>query len=122
VTTDKATYRPGELVRAPATLRNRSGAPCIYDGYSGSSRFIGPSGQPVGDAGALIGEGGPGFGGPAIFAPGQTMTQSQAFDQKICSDGARCAQAPPGTYTVAVDWTFSGSLIAGSKTFVLVAA
>lgn len=122
VTTDKVTYRPGELVRTLATLRNRSGAPCRYDGFSGSSRFSGPAGQPVGSAGMLIGEGGPGFGGPTTFAPGETMTQNPTYDQKICVNGAECAQAPPGTYAVTVDWTFSGSPIVGSKTFVLIAA
>ncbi len=45
VVTDKATYGPGEVVSALATLRNRSGAPCLYSGYYGSSRFRGPSGS-----------------------------------------------------------------------------
>lgn len=120
VTTDKATYRPGELVRALATLRNRSSAPCVANGYSGSSRFSGPAGTPVGYAGMLIGEGGP-FG-LTTLGPGETMTQDPTFDQRICSDGVNCTQAPPGTYAVTVDWTFSGPPIVGSKTFVLVGA
>ncbi|MDQ6727619.1 MAG: hypothetical protein M3066_15830 [Actinomycetota bacterium] len=121
VVTDKATYRPGELVSALATLRNRSGAPCVANGYSGSSRFSGPAGQPVGDTGMLIGEGGP-FGLTTIGAGG-TMTQKATFDQRICAGGAySCTQAPPGVYTITVDWTFTGPPIVGSKAFMLVAA
>ncbi len=121
VVTDKPTYRPGELVRTLATLRNRSGAPCAANGYSGSTRFSGPAGQSVGNTGMLLGEGGP-FG-LTIIPAGGTMTQDATFDQKICADGAyNCTQAPPGMYTITVSWTFTGSPIVGSKTFVLLAA
>ncbi len=51
------------------------------------------------------------------------MTQNPTFDQRICADGLyNCTQAPPGVYTITVDWTFTGPPIVGSKTFVLVAA
>ncbi len=119
VKTDKATYRPGETVRAQATLRNRSAAPCFYASYTGAHRFEGPSGQLVRPSPVYIAD----AFRETELAPGATLTQNPTWDQQSCAaSGSPCSQAPPGTYTVKVSWGFSGPPVEGSTTFRLVPA
>ncbi|MGI8809039.1 MAG: hypothetical protein ACR2KK_14610 [Acidimicrobiales bacterium] len=118
VSTDRATYRPGERVQATATLRNRSSAPCFYASYSVTHRIEDSSGQLMVPIPILVADN---FTDTALVA-GATMTQGPSWDQRACPDGASCVQAPPGTYTVKVSWGFLGAPVEGSSTFRLVAA
>jgi len=117
VTTDRATYRPGERVQARATLRNRSTSPCFYNSYTAAYRFDGPSGQVVAPGATLIADA---FADTPLPA-GAMLTQTPTWDQQACPSGPPCSQAPPGSYTVRASWGFEGPLVVGSATFVLAA-
>ncbi|MDQ6724730.1 MAG: hypothetical protein M3066_00920 [Actinomycetota bacterium] len=116
VSTDKAAYRPGERVQAQAVLRNRSGAPCLYNSYVGSQHFEGPGGQPVSLTATFVADA---FADTPLAA-GAAFTQSPTWDQQACATAGSCAAAPPGTYTVKVSWSFDGAPAEGSATFRLV--
>lgn len=119
VTTDKATYRPGETVRILGTLRNRSGATCTYSSYTGSHQIDGPSGQTVRPGAVFIADA---FRETPLPAAA-TLTQSPTWDQGVCAaTPPPCPQAPLGTYTARVAWGFAGPPVEGSATFQLVAA
>ena len=115
ITTDKATYRPGETVKVSATLRNTSGGPCFYTNYVGEHRFTGQSGEPVRPASMFIAD----FIANSSLAAGATLTQSPTWDQQACSFNPllACTPAPPGTYTATVGWRFGGEPAEGSVTF-----
>lgn len=72
VTTDKATYRPGETVKVLATLRNISGAPCFYTNYVGEQRFETAAGSPIRPGSMFIAD----ALKNSSLAPGATLTQS----------------------------------------------
>ena len=116
VTTDKTSYRPGEIVRILGALRNTSGAPCSYNGYTGTHEITGPSGASLGGS-AFIADA---FRDTPLPA-GALLTQSPTWDQGACTASPPCPQAPPGIYTVRVGWRFSGPAIEGTATFQLVA-
>jgi len=119
VTTDKATYRPGETVKVLATLRNISGAPCFYTNYVGEQRFETAAGSPIRPGSMFIAD----ALKNSSLAPGATLTQSPTWDQQACvaNPFPQCAPAPPGTYVVKIGWRF-GDPSEGSATFRLVAA
>jgi len=116
VTLSAPSYRPGESVVAHATLRNRSGAPCYYYSYSVSQGFRDASGGAVAPTSAMIADA---FQATPL-APGQTLTSPPQWDQKICGSDPACPQAPPGTYTVFVSWSFDGPPIEATANFQLV--
>lgn len=120
VSTDRATYRPGETVMVQATLRNRSGAPCYYNSFAGGHRIEGPNGQPVQPFAMFIADA---FRDTPLAA-GATLTQNPTWDQQACSASplSQCMQAAPGSYVVTVEWRFGGDPAAGSASIRLVAA
>jgi len=117
--TDKATYRPGERVQVRATLHNGSAVPCLYNSYMGGSHVVNAGGLEVAPSPVFIADA---FKDTPLAA-GATLTQSPSWDQRTCSaDGVSCAQAPPGTYTFKVSWTFEGPPVEGATTFRLAGA
>jgi hypothetical protein len=120
VTTDRATYRPGETVRVQATLRNQSGTACYYTSYVGGHRVTGPDGKPVLPFSMFVADA---FRDTAL-ASGATLTQSPTWDQQTCPETPfpQCTQAAPGTYSVTVEWRFGGEPAQASASFRLVAA
>lgn len=109
-------YRPGEQVAGQAVLRNRSGAPCFYYSYTQSQEFKNTAGTPVSPGSALIADA---FDETA-FAPAQTLSAAPTWDQKLCVSDPSCPQAPPGTYSATVSWSFDGPPITATGTFLLV--
>jgi len=112
----KATYRPGEQVSGQAVLRNTSGAPCSYYSYTQSQQFRNAAGSPVGPGSALIADN---FA-DTPFAPGQTLTATAEWDQQLCVTDPSCPQAPPGSYSATVSWSFDGPPVEVTTTFQLV--
>ena len=112
------TYRPGEVVRIQATLRNKSDVPCRYSSYGISTRIDNAAGQPVRPAPVLV------IDAPEenVLEPGQTLGANPTWDQQVCSGSAApCTQAPPGRYRARATWVFAGAPVEGVATFDLVA-
>ncbi|MDQ6725123.1 MAG: hypothetical protein M3066_02975 [Actinomycetota bacterium] len=119
VTTERATYRPGEIIRGTYTMRNTSGAACVYRNVSFMQSFEDASGRAVGVSGAGHTDG---FGDSAVAAGATIEVFDLVWDQKNCSGTGACVQAPPGAYTASVTFIMSGTQRQGSRTFQLVAA
>lgn len=96
------TYLPGQDVNATATLRNDGPGTCSVAGagYGTSWTVHNAAGQPVGDAGGGLANGGP--GGNIGIAVGVFGTQSAQW-------APQCQNVPcaPGTYSLTFSWGLS---------------
>lgn len=119
VRTDRAAYRPGDLVGGVSTLRNRSASTCFYGSYSATIGFLGPSGEPVGLTSNLHADALPGT--LTALPSGGALSQDTVWDQRNCN-GSQCLRVAPGTYALRGTWDLSGPGVTGSTTFVLLAA
>ncbi len=117
VATERTTYRPGEMVRGTYTMRNTSGAACVYRNVAFTQGFEDAAGHAVGDAGAGHTDG---FSDSAVAAGATITVFDLGWDQKTCSTGVTCTQAPPGIYAAIVTFTMSGTQRQGSATIQLV--
>lgn len=101
VSTDKATYAPGDTVRFSSTLENRSGTTCLVSGRAFFSIENG-AGKTVSSfvytANYML---------PVKAGPGQTFTNTGTWNQQDCT-GPACAPAPAGAYAVVAGWTEGG--------------
>jgi hypothetical protein len=100
VTTDKAQYRPGETVSYSGTFRNTSGRTCHYVSDNRSA-FVesAATGRPVQLVPIVHGD----HFRPVPVAPGEEMTQTGSWDQRVCADDyVTCGPAPAGTYRAVV--------------------
>ncbi|MGI8810674.1 MAG: DUF4232 domain-containing protein [Acidimicrobiales bacterium] len=113
VATNKPRYALGEEVRATGTLRNKSSAPCTYNGYTFSNAFKDQAGT------TLVGQ--------SVIAdtfanvtlrPGETITQSASWNQRVCADSG-CGPAPPNPYYAAVTWRMAEYTYEFSTSFIL---
>lgn len=114
-TTDKATYRRGEVVRINAVLRNKSDVPCRYSSYGLSTRIDDAAGVPVRPAPIITID----TLEENILLPGQTLGSTPNWDQQICSGAAPCTPAPAGAYKARPIWVFAGAPVEGAVTFEL---
>ena len=114
-TTDRATYRRGELVRINAVLRNKSDVPCRYSSYGLSTRIDDAAGVPVRPAPIITID----TLEENILLPGQTLGSTPNWDQQVCSGAAPCTPAPPGRYKARAIWVFAGAPVEGTATFEL---
>ena len=101
VTTEKATYAPGETVRGATTIENRSAGACLLP-TRGFVRIMNTAGKDVSSFAYTME-----YRIPVLAEPGKTFTTPFTWDQKDCS-GSACVQVPAGTYNVAADWTEGG--------------
>ena len=113
VATDRAAYAPGQTVQGSSTLENRSGSACLLPTRA-FFRIVNSAGKDVSGFAYTLE-----FRMPVRAEPGKTFTSTFTWDQKDCA-GPACVQAPPGTYTVAAEWTESGPYT-GSTTFQITA-
>ena len=101
VSTDKATYAPGDTVRFSSTLENRSATTCLVSGRAFFS-IENAAGKTVSSfaytADYML---------PVKATPGQTFTNTGTWNQQDCT-GPACLQAPAGTYVVVAGWTEGG--------------
>ncbi len=113
----KSTYAVGEPVVGQASVRNRSGAPCYYFSYTQSMEFRNAGGTPVSPGSTMIADA---FRATPL-APGQALGPAAvSWDQRACDPDPACPQAPPGTYTGFVSWSFDGPPIAATASFAIV--
>ncbi len=109
VSTEKASYGPGESVRGASTLENRSSSACLLPTRA-FFRIMNAAGKDVGSFAYTLE-----LRMPVRAEPGKVFTSTFTWDQLDCA-GSACAQVPPGTYTAVADWTESGPYT-GSTTF-----
>lgn len=109
VTTEKATYAPGETVSGSSTLENRSATTCLLPTRA-FFRIDDSSGRSVGSF-AYTTE----FRVPVRAEPGKSVTSGFSWDQTDCS-GPACVQVPPGAFVVVADWSEAGPY-RGTTTF-----
>lgn len=117
VRTDRTAYRPGEILRGTYTLRNTSGADCVYRNYTFGIAFADASGRAVGPGGGGHTDG---FADSTLSAGATVTTFDVTWDQRTC--GTPCVQEPPGTYTATASFTIGMAPITGSATFRLIPA
>jgi len=100
--TDRQSYKVGDVVRATATWTNTSGETCWYKhGYWGNwvvdpaGKIVTPQAWPPFDHGEW-----------RAFAPGETQSHSWTWDLTVCSlsNVTVCQPAPPGTYRMIFDY------------------
>ena len=111
IATNRPSYTPAQQVTMTSTLRNKSSETCFYNGYAFTSAFK---------------DGGKTIIGQSVIAdsfadvplrPGQTITHSGSWDQRLCPD---CARAPLGPYTAAAMWNFAAHTYEFTTTFNLI--
>lgn len=113
VSTDRPRYAAGQEVRVTGTLRNRSSAPCTYNGYAFTSAFKDLAGT------TLVGQSviADSFG-DVTLRPGETISHSGSWGQRVCTD-AGCNPAPPNPYTAVVTWNMAGFTYEFSTSFIV---
>ena len=113
IATDSPSYGPGQAVKATSTLRNKSSDTCFYNGYGFTSAFKNAgktiiSQSVIADSFADV-----------PLRPGQTITHSGAWDQRLCHEPG-CGRAPLGPYTAVARWNFASFTYEFTTTFNLV--
>ena len=103
VTTDRPSYTAGQEVTMTSRLRNKSAETCFYNGYAFTSAFKHEDGRTIVGQSVIADS----FADVPL-RPGQTITHSGAWDQRLCSEPA-CGRAPAGPYTAAATWNFAAS-------------
>jgi hypothetical protein len=99
VVTDKATYAPGEPVRATATIRNHSATACLVPTRAFMEIRASSGGLVSGFAYTAD------YRFPVKAEPGQAFTDGVTWDGRDCSMPVCSQPAPPGTYQVVARWT-----------------
>ena len=113
---EKPEFRPGEVVRIPTTIRNRTSAPCYYNGFTLSYEVKNAAGQGLG-GGAHHADT---FRDVALEA-GQTLTENADWNPQDCTGGpGTCMQAAPGDYTANLRWSLADLPIQATVSFRLV--
>ncbi len=115
LTFPQATYSPGQQVVGHAVLRNTSGAPCYYYGYTQSQQFHDAYGNVVSPGSALIAD----AFADTPFGPDATLTADPSWDQSLCApDSSVCLPAGPATtYSATVSWSFDGPPVEATASF-----
>ncbi|MDQ3898874.1 MAG: hypothetical protein M3326_16800 [Actinomycetota bacterium] len=114
VATDAQSYLAAQPVRLTTTIRNRSTAPCFYQGYTVLMSFRDPARVPF--LGTAVHLDDP---SPTEFRPGQSLTQSFTWDPASCPSPPVCARPTPDIYSVEAAWSFSGGRYTATMDFVL---
>ena len=114
--TDSLSYPAGQPVRLTSTIRNRSSTPCFYRGYDLTLTFFDPAGRTL-----LSSKFHADDIGDRPFAPGQSLTHTAVWDYRTCQTPP-CRLPPPGIYSVAASWSFSGGRYGATMDFVVRAA
>ena len=114
IATDQASYSAGQQVTMTSTLRNKSSDTCFYNGYGFTSAFKDTAGKTI-IAQSVIAD----SFADVPLRPGQTITHSGPWDQRLCSEPA-CGRAPLGPYTAAATWNFAAFTYEFTTTFNLV--
>ena len=100
VSVSKPAYTAAQVVEVTSTLRNRSAAPCTYNGYAVQVNFRDDAGHTfpglgvVADSFAVV-----------TLDPGQAITHSSPWDHRQCASPG-CAPLPRGPYYATVTWNF----------------
>lgn len=111
VSTDKASYAPGEQVKVFSTLKNTSTTRCSYPSLVFVAAILNP-------AGATIISFDRTDASPGTLAPGQSHEASVSWDQISCAPPF-CTQSDPGQYSVMVTWNYPGGPHTAAAPFVL---
>ncbi|MGH9278809.1 MAG: hypothetical protein ACRD12_11995 [Acidimicrobiales bacterium] len=110
--TGQATYAPGATVSIQGSASNRGTGPCILKGGGPPLTWTirNAAGQEVVQLAhaAMI------WADRAV-QPGESVPLTTSWDQRTCVD--TCAQAPPGTYTLVITWTFEVGTVGASSSF-----
>lgn len=105
-------FGPGEPVGMSTTLRNKSSAPCYYQGFTVTMTFLDPGGRALVSQAVHADD-----VAERAFVPGQEITQEATWDPKVCQTPP-CTE-PPGIYEATADWSFSGGRYTARQQFIV---